>query len=641
MKLRAPAVPLIAVDPYFSLWSMTDKLNSDVTRHWTGSPNTATGIAVIDSKPYSFMGSNVDNNECKDMTQVSLDINAFSTIYTFAAAGVELVVTFTTPLLMDDLYLLSRPCSYIHVAAKSTDGKKHDVKIKFGFSDEFCINRKKELETESFDVDLGSDYKAIRMGSKDQPMLTRAGDDLRIEWGYFYVATKSNNSSVTTMNRESGLFIYADLDLNTESNTEGLVVLAYDDIDSLVYFGDNIKAYWKSNGDTIEDVILKAFTEYDSLMNRCNEFVAKLDADAIRLGGEKYAEILALAYRQAISGHKLVLDTEGQLLFVSKENFSNGCAATVDVSYPSTPLFLLFNPELVKGMMRPVFKYANTPVWPFDFAPHDVGTYPLLNGQVYSGGTDPSHQMPIEECGNMLVMAASVSVATDDASFAKENLDLLKLWADYLVENGVDPENQLCTDDFSGHLAHNVNLSAKAIMGVCSYGIIRKMLGDEQDSQKYFNTAKEMAEHWLKNAANGDGTFRLAFDKPDTYSLKYNVVWDLLFNTGLFPKEAVKSEFDSYVNKRLNKYGVPLDNREPHTKSDWLVWAATLSDNKEDFVKIIDSLWLAYHETRSRVPMTDWYDTIDARQRGFQARTVQGGLFITLLRDSEKCKFVK
>lgn len=289
--------------------------------------------------------------------------------------------------------------------------------------------------------------------------------------------------------------------------------------------------------------------------------------------------------------------------------------------------------------MRPIFKYANSDVWPFDFAPHDAGQYPLLNGQVYSHGTRPEWQMPIEECGNMLIMVAAVSVAQKNASFAKENLDLLKQWANYLVDHGVDPENQLCTDDFAGHLAHNVNLSAKAIMGVTSYAIIRDMLGDTSESKKYLSIAKEMADTWLKNAANGDGTYRLAFDKPDTYSLKYNLIWDVLFNTNLFAKDAIKSEVDSYVNRRLNKYGVPLDNRESYTKSDWVVWAASLADNKEDFEKMVDPLWLAYHESSSRVPLTDWYDTLDAKQKGFQARTVQGGLFMALLKDSGICRY--
>ena len=118
-----------------------------------------------------------------------------------------------------------------------------------------------------------------------------------------------------------------------------------------------------------------------------------------------------MAYRQVVAAHKLAVDENGEILWVSKECFSNGCAATVDVSYPSIPLFLLYNPELVKGMMRPIFRYAASDAWPFDFAPHDAGQFPLLNGQVYANGTDPKDQMPVEECGNMLVMMAAVCLA--------------------------------------------------------------------------------------------------------------------------------------------------------------------------------------------------------------------------------------
>ena len=375
-------------------------------------------------------------------------------------------------------------------------------------------------------------------------------------------------------------------------------------------------------------------------MKKAAAFSDDLFCKAVRAGGEKYAEMLELAYRQVIAAHKLVLDTNGDVLYISKECFSNGCAATVDVSYPSIPMFLYYNPELVKGMMRPIFKYAKMEAWPFDFAPHDVGTYPHLNGQAYSDGTNPEGQMPVEECGNMLVMAAAVSIAEKNTDFAEEHMDLLTQWADYLKEYGVDPENQLCTDDFAGHLAHNCNLSLKAIMALEGMSIIKDMHGQKEESEGYHKAAEEMVEKWIKMAANGDGSYRLAFDRPGTFSMKYNVVWDKVFGSNLFPKEVIASEFASY-KKRVNPYGMPLDNRETYTKSDWLVWTATLAQEKDDFMDFIAPLWDEYNYTPSRVPMSDWYQTITANQVGFQHRTVQGGLFIKMLDESKKCYYVK
>lgn len=131
----------------------------------------------------------------------------------------------------------------------------------------------------------------------------------------------------------------------------------------------------------------------EELLAACHQFSQNLYAEAEKAGGAQYAELCSLAYRQVIGAHKLAAGPDGELLFVSKECYSNGCAATVDVSYPSVPLFLRYCPELVKGMLRPVFRYAQSEQWPFDFAPHDAGRYSLLNGQVYSDGTDPKHQI--------------------------------------------------------------------------------------------------------------------------------------------------------------------------------------------------------------------------------------------------------
>ena len=360
------------------------------------------------------------------------------------------------------------------------------------------------------------------------------------------------------------------------------------------------------------------------------------------------------------------LDENGEILFVSKECFSNGCAATVDVSYPSMPLFLLYNPELVKGMMRPIYRYAASEEWTkeygYDFAPHDAGRYPIVNGQMYgrinhclSDKLLYEKQMPVEECGNMLIMEAAVALATGSADYAAEHLDTLEMWVQYLIKNGRDPENQLCTDDFAGHMAHNCNLSLKAIMGIAGLGILYGMLGRKQDKKRMIKLARDMASDWTKRAANADGSYRLAFEAEGTFSMKYNLVWDKLWGTEIFPKAVMENEFASY-RKHMDAYGMPLDNRAHYTKSDWLVWTATLAERREDFEAFVAPMWEGFHRSSSRVPMCDWYWTVTAEhkwyasrtyvtgdvhapvEKSFRNRTVQGGLYIKLM---EYCGIMK
>lgn len=347
-------------------------------------------------------------------------------------------------------------------------------------------------------------------------------------------------------------------------------------------------------------------------------------------------EVPELSYRQSIAAHKAVVDDRGELLFISKECFSNGCAATVDVSYPSIPLYLLYNPELVRGMMRPIVRYADSDAWRFDFSPHDCGQYPILSGQVYANNAE-EWQMPVEEAGNMLVMVTCAALADGDLTFAREHMALWEKWVQYLLTHGEDPENQLCTDDFAGHLAHNCNLSLKAMMGIAALAILYRKLDRAEEADALLAEARKMAKSFARRAANGDGSYRLAYDRPGTWSMKYNIVWDKLWHTGIMEPSVLQSEFASY-RRHVNPYGMPLDCRETYTKSDWLIWTATLANERADFEEYVAPLWEAYHRTLTRVPMTDWYYTVTANQRGFQNRTVVGGHFMKLLEYSGKMR---
>ena len=642
MRLRPPSVPLITIDPYFSVWSAADRLTQNETVHWTGKPNTMRGTLRIDGAEYRFMGT----GEAPAMKQTGLDVTAMTTEYLFEAAGIELSARFTTPLFLDDLYYLTRPVSYLKLTWRSLDKKAHTVTATLAVSEEICMDFRGQ---DAVDIEMleKDGIRTAKIGTVSQPVLEKRGDDIRIDWGYFYLSAAGDDAKVGAYHEkvpfdenlrhgelEEMAFVFAE---NTVDEKEGaLFTFAYDDVASILYFGKPLKSYWNRNGASLLDEISKAFADYAFCYQKSVVFSERLFIDATKAGGEKYAELLELAYRQVLAAHKLVLDENGEILYVSKECHSNGCAVTVDVSYPSIPMFLLYNPEMVRGMMRPVFRYARSADWKFDFAPHDVGQYPHVNGQVYAGNRLEG-QMPVEECGNMLIMAAAEAVASGDVSFAKANLDLLEAWVVYLREHGRDPENQLCTDDFAGHMAHNCNLSLKAIMGIAGLGILYRMMGDEKKFDACIAEAKDMAADWAVRASNGDGSYRLAFDSEGSFSMKYNIVWDKIFGTGVMDKAVIASEFASY-RKRTNKYGLPLDNRAGYTKSDWLVWAATLSADREGFEETVAPLWDAYHSSYSRCPMTDWFDTVTARQCGFRHRSVQGGLYIKLLEASGKMK---
>jgi hypothetical protein len=652
---RPPSVPLITHDPYFSIWSPSDRLTDMETVHWTGARNPIHSMIKVDGKTYRIMGSNPSYIE--PMKQLSLKVLPVNTIYVFGNDNINVTMTFTSPLLVKDIDVLSRPVTYITWKVESADSKTHDVQIYFDCGSELAVNKTEELVT--WDQPVIKGLKTAKIGTKEQKYLNKPGDNVRIDWGYAYLAipeTQNPSFSVARRNSLSDSFvktgklpdseIYSepkkvndgsismaaswDLGKTGATSVNVWAMVAYDDIYSIRYFESDLQAWWRHKGMTFDNLLITSAADYDRLMSACNSFDTELMADLNTAGGEKYAQMCALVYRQCIAAHKLVSDTKGNPLFFPKENFSNGCIATVDVIYPFSPFTLLFSPVLTKAMLQPVLDYASSPRWKFPFAPHDLGQYPYATGQVYGGGEkDETDQMPVEETGNMLIMLAALAKVEGNADFAKQYWPVIDKWADYLLSKGFDPENQLCTDDFAGHLAHNVNLSAKAIIAIKSYSMLCEMNGYKEKAAMTEEKAKNMAKDWVKLATEGNHTL-LAYDQKSTWSQKYNLVWDKLLDFNLFPKEILRNEI-SYYKTVIAPYGLPLDSRERYSKNDWITWTATLADNINDFRSIFDPVYDYADKTPNRVPVSDWYITDNAQMVGFQARSVVGGFFIKML----------
>lgn len=632
---KAPAYPLITHDPYFSIWSATDDLNASATRHWTGATQALMGTISVDGTVYRFLG----NGGGTAAVQESVTVKATQTLYRFTCGGIRLSLCFTSPLLLNNLAVLSRPVSYITFRVQSNDGKPHQASLYFGASTDIAVNKPSQPVI-AHKYHSGG-LSILKAGTTEQPILQKKGDNLRIDWGYMYVAAGGDAIQQISVSNDIGrtpgaggydslqgqslvlqtVIPFGKVDATTK---ERFVLLGYDDLYSVQYFKQDLRAWWRqSPAATIEKELSHAAADYKRIMRQCDSADRRIYSDAVQAGGETYAKLCELAYRQSIAAHKLLKSPQGDILFLSKENFSNGSINTVDVTYPSAPLFLVYNPDLLKGMMNGIFYYSASHRWTKPFAAHDLGTYPLANGQTY--GED----MPVEESGNMLILTAAIARAEGNANYAKAHWPVLTEWANYLLKEGFDPANQLCTDDFAGHLARNANLSVKAIVGLAGYATLAGQLGYSREAKKFRDTAASMARRWVTMADAGDH-YALTFDDKNSWSQKYNLVWDKVLHLQLFPPEVYNKEIKYYLGKQ-NTYGLPLDNRKTYTKSDWITWTATLADDNAAFRALVTPVYTFVTSGPSRVPLSDWHETTDGKQVGFQARSVVGGYFIKVL----------
>lgn len=643
---RAASIPLVTHDPYFSIWSSSDHLYDTDTVHWTGKRQQIRGYLTVDKTVYCFMG---DKEFHQILPQISLDVTATATTYTFENDKVRLCCRFTSPLILSDPLLVSRPCTYIDFMVE----KKNADNVQLDFIVSADLVRQEKDEVAGFAGTFKQGFSYASMGRMRQQPLGSSGDHTTIDWGYVYLA--GNDKSTITYDAANEAIRCQAANLNGQTT----LILAYDDLASINYFGEWRKAYWTTKYKTILEAISAAFADQKKVYKQASEIDCEIEAKAKKIGGDEYAFLCVMSYRHAIAAHKLITDEDQNLIFLSKENDSNGCIGTVDVSYPSVPLFMLYSTEYVKGMLRPIFRFADCDVWTYDFAPHDVGRYPYAWGQVYGRSDEENKrfrsenqfvyppyymypsgsnvyglrdQMPVEECGNMLIMTAMVCRMEQKASFALPYMETLKKWREYLIRYGADPGEQLCTDDFAGHLSHNTNLSVKAIMGIEGYAQIAALAGEKDDAKKYHKIAVDMASDWEKRA-KADDHYQLVFGegKKDTWSLKYNLIWDKLWKSGLFSDEVYEKEI-AYYKKKANRYGTPLDSRAAYTKSDWILWCAAMDNT----AALIQPVAAYLKETKTRVPFSDWYQTDSGRYCYFIARSVQGGIFMPMLAEQIK-----
>ncbi|MBE7211823.1 MAG: DUF5127 domain-containing protein, partial [Gluconacetobacter diazotrophicus] len=697
--IRPPAVPLVTRGPYNNVWSQTPTGHTAGIwpSHWNGNIKAMTGLAMIDGKTYLFLGA-PSTQVAGTMTQTSLTTTATQSKFVYQGGGVTLNVDFLSPVEANDLKRLSMPLTDIVTSAQSSDGKSHTVAVYFDISGEWAnglatalinwspvsINRSADGSATSGTLSAWevtptspqvlkqdndyADWGTVLFATQTTGTLTvqsGADNSVRNQFAGFGALTGANDpNQPRAINNAYPVFAFSNNfgSVGTAATSPFTLVIGHVRDPAVSFHGTNVSSLWRQYFPSQESMLAFAYNDAGAAVTRADTLDTKLSAAAKSTGNAHYAATTQIALRQAFAATELVGTTANPLLFL-EEISSDDNVQTVDVMYPSMPAFLYMNPELVRYLLEPVLEYSESGYWPNTFSPHDLGsTYPNATGHDDGGGEN----MPVEETANMLIMADAYMQHTTTANaqaYALQHYAQFKQWADYLLAypapnrtlfpypNALDPQFQNQTDDFTGSIAHSVNLALKGIEAVGAMGQIAGYAGKAQQATHYTERAQQLIKTWAKLGENDAGNHLLlqyreaanpqspdTTGEPDSYwSLKYNSYPDKLLGLNLIPKSVLTQEAAWYKTQE-NPTGIDLDprtlninNTQYHfTKADWETWTAVGIGDTTLAKDIYDEVYNYANTTQAGQPFGDWYDPQSTFVSGFKARPVIGGLFAPL-----------
>jgi hypothetical protein len=231
----------------------------------------------VDGKPYKFLG-NLPGDTTQSIlnaTQLYVEVTATQTKYQFNCGPVSLGINFLSPLIASDLDLVSRPLTYVDISVQSADGKSHHTEILFSVSGDLSKNEKiQRVKTEAGKKD---NIEYLKAGVIDQKILGRKGDDVRIDWGHLYLGSGSPSVNLKDIGidqlrrfAETGELVAHAIDEPTllsafsrktiapGKRVKSTILLAYDDIKSIQYFGKDLDPWWKKIHGNMENLLMKA-----------------------------------------------------------------------------------------------------------------------------------------------------------------------------------------------------------------------------------------------------------------------------------------------------------------------------------------------------------------------------------------------
>ncbi|KAL3453954.1 hypothetical protein BJX65DRAFT_301757 [Aspergillus insuetus] len=660
---RPPAIPLAVKSPYLSTWLSAGSnggnggyLAGEWPTFWEGQVTGWTGLVRVDGQVYTWMGLPGSTT----VNQTAYEYTSTKSIFTMHVGDmVELKITFLSPITPNDLRRQSLVFSYLDVGVTSLDGEPHQVQVYTDISAEWASGDRSAIA--QWDYGVTSNGIAYHKIHRQTPLPFSESRD-QAEWGDWYWATNdgasltyqagadisvrrafasngrlsnTNDANYRAISNEWPVFGFAhDLGF-IQSTASVLFSIGLAQSEAVQYTGNSdtlapVPSLWTSYfSSALEalDFFHHDYLDSNALSSTLDDRIAQ---DSLAAAGQDYLTITSLSTRQAFAATQLTGTIESPYIFM-KEISSNGNMNTVDVIFPAHPIFLYTNPELLKLLLRPHFEIQESGHYPNSYAMHDIGShYPNATGHP-NGNDEP---MPLEECGNMVIMALAYAQKSRDTEYLEQHYDKLRAWTNYLIDDALYPANQISTDDFAGPLANQTNLALKGIIGIEAMSVIAELTGHSEDASNLTAYAHDYIDRWQSlgiahSAAQPHTT--LSYGSDDSHGLLYNLYSDRELGLNLVPQSVYDMQSDFYPTVQQT-FGVPLDTRHQYTKGDWeLFTAAVASTSTRDmFIKPLAE-WI--NQTPTNRALTDLYDTVtgDYPQITFIARPVMGGAFALLL----------
>ncbi|KAJ5599055.1 hypothetical protein N7450_000122 [Penicillium hetheringtonii] len=648
-----PSYPLAVRNPYLSAWMPSDRVQQlpyAEPQFWAGQELGWSVIVRVDGQAYSLMGvPDLDEDQILPATVHRAEFTSTHSIFDLTAGSVRFTLDFFSPVTPSNYLRQSLPFSYLNVQVFGSYGS--DIQVYSDIDGRWTGREDRSV----LDYEIHDDGFAIHSLSVEDAAKYTEASDMAL-WGKAILASRPTESSSLSaltgdpksvrsrfaregdLSEQEFAWTYDSVaalahDLGTVYGESSInFAVGYEREAAINYLGEEYTGFYRAEYPTTHQAVAHFFDDYKAALKESLELDQELAAFATATAGPKYADIVALSTRQAYGGIDLTipndsLDTEDVLAFI-KELSSDGNVNTIDVIMPAFPVYWVLDPDWIRLMLEPVMRYLDADRWHLPYTIHDLGThYPHAIGH----DDQEAEPMPIEECGNLLILALSYARATGDTDWTDQYLKIFQKYADYLVDNSIDIANQLSSNDAAGPLSNETNLAIKAAVGIKAFGELSRI-------DQYSRIGEEHASLLFEESLGTDEEqthFVLQYpDHPESWKTPYNLYPDVLLGLNTFSEDAIRVNSEFYSTVR-GKYGVALDNRQDWAKSDWNMWlAATFETNTRN--EFVDDLWAYMTNGKHNWPFSDRYitDSVHGNVPGTpilcRARPTVGGHFALL-----------